>query len=415
MREIGVRKFDLLADGDNCLLFVERDTDLSAFDATCTRISGLRIVVESMVETSTWLLKRSRTSEGLLDKLNGVNPGRPVCVDRTSPGAQGGQNYFEVIEVSRSDLVVVLRMLAKALTGSKPRRPNALWRCEHRSRVCSRVAQIVGLALSRAGEGKPVLLPVISLKPRDQSVGNPTPEALAAARLRPVNAGYMAIPSIFEVPLSRLADGRLVRQLPFEAIRPSPRIRWLPYQLKTGCLHWVERMEGERVVRERNSRNQGKRCSCSSCTYAPEFIDSEEFDWSHGYSVGPDPSGLVAYYSGKRKGPRPEPFAEEAVEAPEVPRESPFQKWAERERGVPRSSSLAPEVRINLRRIWGLAPAVPPGLWKALSRRTKRAARKRSCLPRWVIWLVSCHSVTVDECTTKADLTRTYEYLTKRS
>jgi hypothetical protein len=33
-----VRKFDLLADGDNCLLFVERDTDLSAFDATCTRI-----------------------------------------------------------------------------------------------------------------------------------------------------------------------------------------------------------------------------------------------------------------------------------------------------------------------------------------------------------------------------------------
>jgi hypothetical protein len=378
--------------------------------------SGLRIVVESMVETSTWLLKRSRSPKELLDKLRGVNPGRPVCVDRTSPGAHGGQ-YYEVVEVSRHDLAVVLRMLAQALTGSKPRRPNALWRCKHRSRVCNRAAQIIGLALSRAEEGKPVLLPVISLSPRVQSEGNPTPEALAAIRLRPVNAGYMAVPSILEVPLSRMADGRLAKELPFSAVIPSPRIRWLPYQLKTDCLHWVERMEGERVVRERNPRNQGKRCSCSSCSYAPEFIDSEEFDWTHGMVVpeDPDPSGLVAYYSGKRKGPRPVPFAEEAVEAPEEPRESPSSRWAERERGVPRSSLLTPEVRINLRRIWGLAPAVPSGLWKALSRRTKRAARKRSCLPRWVIWLVSTHSVTIDECTTKADIIRVYEHLQRRS
>jgi hypothetical protein len=49
MREIGVRKFDLLADGDNCLLFVERDTDLSAFDATCTRISGQEMELEKPV------------------------------------------------------------------------------------------------------------------------------------------------------------------------------------------------------------------------------------------------------------------------------------------------------------------------------------------------------------------------------
>lgn len=49
MREIGIKRFDLLADGDNCLLFVEEGTDLSRFDAVCTHISGQEMELEKPV------------------------------------------------------------------------------------------------------------------------------------------------------------------------------------------------------------------------------------------------------------------------------------------------------------------------------------------------------------------------------